>query len=84
MPVALGALAFESADSGLALYTVVALGLMTFLGIVGLGWPQGRAVPALFSFPAYLLASNAAGVVAWKRVFGRELRPTWEPTRRVT
>jgi cellulose synthase/poly-beta-1,6-N-acetylglucosamine synthase-like glycosyltransferase len=84
MPVALGALAFASVASDLALYTVVALGAMTLLGIVGLGWPQGRAVPALFSFPAYLLASNAAGVVAWKRVFGRELRPTWEPTRRVT
>jgi cellulose synthase/poly-beta-1,6-N-acetylglucosamine synthase-like glycosyltransferase len=84
MPFALAALAFASVGSIFALYAIVALAGMMLLGIVGLAWPPGRAVPALFSFPAYVLASNAAGVVAWKRVFGRELRPTWEPTRRVT
>ncbi|MBC7789148.1 MAG: glycosyltransferase [Anaerolineae bacterium] len=51
-------------------------------GVIGMCWPQGRAVPTIFAVPGFALASNLAGVLAWVKVFRGKRSPIWEPTRR--
>ncbi|HVE79176.1 MAG TPA: hypothetical protein VNA89_09960, partial [Gemmatimonadaceae bacterium] len=60
------------------------LGLVgVILGAIGLRWPGGRRVPAVFALPGFLLASNAAGIAAWIQALRRpEGQAVWEPTRR--
>ena len=51
------------------------------LGIAGLNWPGGHP-PRILAVPAFVLAAQVAGVLAWRKVVRRERNPTWEPTRR--
>lgn len=52
------------------------------LGVVGMRWPEGRKVPHVFAVPGFILASNVAGLLAWRKALAGEGSPTWEPTRR--
>ena len=48
------------------------------LGVIGMRWPEGRPVPKLFALPGYILASNVAGLLAWRacrRTSGVEVSP---------
>jgi len=84
-------LALPFAVAGLMLLAVVWRPAIAFialaaagvvLGTVGMRWPDGRRVPAVFALPGFILASNVAGVLAWAKVLRRERSPVWEPTRR--
>lgn len=60
----------------------LAAGVCIALGIIGMRWPQGRAVPRLFALPGFALASTVAGLVAWHKWLSGERNALWEPTRR--
>jgi hypothetical protein len=57
-------------------------GLLAVLAIVGWKWPEGRAIPRVFSMPAFLFASNVAVLKATIKASSGELNAVWEPTRR--
>ena len=58
--------------------------LVVVLGVVGMRWPQGRAVPRLFARPGFAVASTLAGIMAWHQWLRGERNAVWEPTRRPT
>ncbi|HVE78268.1 MAG TPA: glycosyltransferase, partial [Gemmatimonadaceae bacterium] len=65
LPGAVVGLMILAADQPAA-RAVLTLGLVgVILGAIGLRWPGGRRVPAVFALPGFLLASNAAGIAAW-------------------
>lgn len=65
-----------------AAVAVAAAAAGVLLGVAGLRWPAGRAVPRPLALAGFLLASNWAGVQAWAKVARGETSPVWEPTRR--
>ena len=60
----------------------VAAAVLVGLGLVGMRWPQGRAVPRIFALPGFAVASTLAGIIAWHRWLSGERNAVWEPTRR--
>lgn len=58
---------------------VVVVGL---LGLIGWRWPEDRALPRVFSMPAFLLAGNVAVMRASINAMRGELNAVWEPSRR--
>ena len=65
-----------------AAIAVAAAAAFVLLGLLGLHWPAGRAVPRPLALAGFMLASNWAGVQAWAKVAKGETSPVWEPTRR--
>jgi cellulose synthase/poly-beta-1,6-N-acetylglucosamine synthase-like glycosyltransferase len=61
---------------------LVALGVGLALTAVAWGWPEGRAVPELFSIPAYLLSGAFAVCMGTVRALNGFDASMWEPTRR--
>ena len=67
---------------------LVVLGLLGVLllgvavGALGMWWPEGRRAPYPVALAGFVLASNLAGLMAWRRAMGRQRRAPWEPTRR--
>ena len=82
LPVSLLALSVAASSSRIATALLGALLLGLALGAVGMLWPEGRPAPRLVALAGFILASNLAGLAAWRRAMGRERSPTWEPTRR--
>jgi cellulose synthase/poly-beta-1,6-N-acetylglucosamine synthase-like glycosyltransferase len=66
--------------AGAVILAVVAIGIA--LGVLGMRWPLGRAAPRLLRIAGYALASNVAGMMAWRRAMLGRSTPLWEPTRR--
>ena len=52
------------------------------LGLIGWNWSEGRAIPRVFSMPAFLIAGNVAVLHATIKALTGELNAVWEPTRR--
>jgi len=79
---------FLAALSALALTSWWALGLLVALGVAGAlagiawAWPEGKSMPRLLGFPAYVVTGNLAVLHAWLRVLAGRPAPVWEPTRR--
>ena len=82
LPGALVGLLVLAPRSPIAAFLLAALVIGAVLGVVGLRWPKGRRVPAIFAFPGFVLASNVAGIVAWLKALQQERNGIWEPTRR--
>jgi len=82
------AMLFLAALSALALTSWWALGLLVALGVAGAlagiawAWPEGKSMPRLLGFPAYVVTGNLAVLHAWLRVLAGRPAPVWEPTRR--
>jgi len=82
------ALLLLAALSALALTSWWALGLLVALAAAGAlagiawAWPEGKSMPRLLGFPAYVVAGNLAVLHAWLRVLAGRPAPVWEPTRR--
>ncbi|HEU4565824.1 MAG TPA: glycosyltransferase [Gemmatimonadaceae bacterium] len=82
LPLALVGLVMLAIAWPPAWWLVALAGAGILLGVIGMRWPEGRRVPALFAIPGFILASNVAGVLAWAQVLRRQRTPLWEPTRR--
>jgi cellulose synthase/poly-beta-1,6-N-acetylglucosamine synthase-like glycosyltransferase len=82
LPVALLGLVLLAARWQPARVLLVLGALGAALGVVGLRWPEGRRVPAVFALPGFMLGAAVAGIRAWWKVLRRERNPVWEPTRR--
>jgi cellulose synthase/poly-beta-1,6-N-acetylglucosamine synthase-like glycosyltransferase len=78
--VGLGVLSVVSHPAAAVLLAIVLTGMA--LGAVGMGWPAGRHLPRILAIPAFLVASNVAGVLAWIQTARHTESPIWEPTRR--
>jgi cellulose synthase/poly-beta-1,6-N-acetylglucosamine synthase-like glycosyltransferase len=52
------------------------------LGVLGMRWPDDRRAPPFIALPGFALASNVAGMLAWRKFFRGESSAVWEPTRR--
>jgi hypothetical protein len=61
---------------------LVALGVGLALTAVAWGWPEGRAIPEVFSIPAYLLSGAFAVCLGTVRALNGFDASMWEPTRR--
>jgi cellulose synthase/poly-beta-1,6-N-acetylglucosamine synthase-like glycosyltransferase len=66
----------------LAWIGVGGVALLAVLALIGWQSPEGRAIPRLFSMPAFLVAGNAAVLHATINALTGELNAVWEPTRR--
>jgi cellulose synthase/poly-beta-1,6-N-acetylglucosamine synthase-like glycosyltransferase len=77
--IGLVALAFSEPLAWIAVGGVVLLGV---LALIGWQSPEGRAIPRLFSMPAFLVVGNAAVLHATINALTGELNAVWEPTRR--
>ena len=82
LPFSLLALSVAASSSRVAAALLGALLLGIAIGVAGMIWPEGRRAPYLVALAGFLLASNLAGLVAWRRAMGRQRSPIWEPTRR--
>jgi cellulose synthase/poly-beta-1,6-N-acetylglucosamine synthase-like glycosyltransferase len=63
----------------------IGIGAAALIGILALiGWrsPEGKAIPRLFSMPAFVTAGNVAVLHASIKAMSGELNAVWEPTRR--
>lgn len=63
----------------------IGIGGAALTGILALiGWrsPEGKAIPRLFSMPAFLTVGNVAVLHATIKAMSGELNAVWEPTRR--
>jgi len=83
IPFAIIALGILSVHSVVALVLLALVGAGALCGGIGLalgGADHGRA--RVLSWAAFVLASHAAGTVAWWRVIRGTQSATWEPTRR--
>ncbi len=82
------ALLLLAALGALALTSWWALGLLGALAAAGAlagiawAWPEGKSMPRLLGFPAYVALGNLAVLHAWLRVLAGRPAPVWEPTRR--
>lgn len=56
--------------------------LVLLMGAIGWRWPEGQAIPRIFSLPAFLLIGNAAVLAATINAMRGEPNAVWEPTRR--
>jgi cellulose synthase/poly-beta-1,6-N-acetylglucosamine synthase-like glycosyltransferase len=79
LPIGLVLLALRS-NHGLLGFLAVLAGLA--LGAIGFRWPAGRAVPAIFSIPAFTMAASMAAIEAWAQALQGRKSAIWEPTRR--
>lgn len=66
----------------LAAVCVAGAALFGVLALIGWRWPEGRALPRIFSMPAFLLAGNIAVLRATINAMRGELNAVWEPSRR--
>lgn len=82
LPLSLLALSVAASSSRIATALLGALVLGIAIGAVGMLWPEGRRAPYPIALAGFILASNVAGLVAWRRAIGRQRSATWEPTRR--
>ena len=82
LPFSLLALSVAASSSKVAAAVLGALLLGIAIGAAGMIWPEGRRAPYPVALAGFLLASNLAGLVAWRRAMGRQRSPFWEPTRR--
>lgn len=83
LPPALVALALLAFGSPLAAAMAVVAALGIGGGLLAIRWPLRGAPPAPLSLLGYLVASHAAGFVAWLVALRGEAQAVWEPTRRV-
>jgi cellulose synthase/poly-beta-1,6-N-acetylglucosamine synthase-like glycosyltransferase len=63
----------------------IGIGAAALIGILALiGWrsPEGKAIPRLFSMPAFVTVGNVAVLHATINAMSGELNAVWEPTRR--
>jgi cellulose synthase/poly-beta-1,6-N-acetylglucosamine synthase-like glycosyltransferase len=56
--------------------------LLGTLALIGWRSPEGKAIPRLFSMPAFVIAGNVAVLHATIKAMSGELNAVWEPTRR--
>lgn len=82
LPVSLVALSIAASSSRTAAALLGALLLGVAVGAVGMLWPEGRRAPYPVALAGFVLASNLAGLMAWRRAMGHQRSATWEPTRR--
>jgi len=52
------------------------------VGMLAIRWPAHVPPPAIMSTLGFVVASHAAGFMAWLAAFRGKAAPTWEPTRR--
>ena len=55
---------------------------LSALAFAAVRWPERFRLPSLLAFPAFGVASFAAGFVAWVRALSGQASAVWEPTRR--
>lgn len=83
IPPAVIALGVLSMRSSVALTALAVIAVAVVCGLLGLALASSkRGVARVLSMPAFVLASHAAGTVAWWRVLRGSKSATWEPTRR--
>jgi glycosyltransferase involved in cell wall biosynthesis len=82
VPVALLSLVLLSLDHPLALAGLLVAVAAVAVGTVAMRLPEGKRLPRVVALCGFAVASNLAGVIAWKRLFRGELSAIWEPTRR--
>lgn len=83
VPFSIIALGILSAHSAVAVVLLALVGAGVLIGVLGLALGRAAARPArVFSWAAFVLASHAAGTVAWWRVITGNRSAMWEPTRR--
>jgi cellulose synthase/poly-beta-1,6-N-acetylglucosamine synthase-like glycosyltransferase len=78
----LAGLATLSLGSPVALILLGSALAVCLLAAAGWLWPEQRAMPVIFSVPAFAVAGNLAALVAAVRAARGELGAVWEPTRR--
>jgi cellulose synthase/poly-beta-1,6-N-acetylglucosamine synthase-like glycosyltransferase len=81
-PFAFVALGWLALEAPLARWLLAGAVLGIALGIMGIRWPQGRAVPRVVSLFGFALAAFTAGFLAWVDAIRQKRMPTWEPTPR--
>ncbi|HEV2748978.1 MAG TPA: glycosyltransferase [Gemmatimonadales bacterium] len=62
--------------------TLVAIGSVALIALVGWTWPDGRPLPRLVALPAYLVSGTIAALHAWVLALRGDRTAVWEPTRR--
>lgn len=83
IPFSIIALGILSAHSRVALLLLALVGVGVVCGAIGLALGStARGAARVFSWAAFVLASHAAGTVAWWRVISGSRSAMWEPTRR--
>lgn len=75
-------LAILAPHSSLAAYALAALLVGTLVALLGWKWPFAARPPRVLATAGFALASCAAGLIAWTKLFRNERNPIWEPTRR--
>ena len=81
LPGALVGLVVLSFVSRAAAVLLAMTAIAIMLGIAGMR-SRERRIPVTLAVPGFVLATNLAGLLAWKKVLRREASPIWEPTRR--
>ncbi|HEU5153666.1 MAG TPA: glycosyltransferase [Gemmatimonadales bacterium] len=79
MFIGLGLLSFKSSFAALLLLAGI---LVLVAGVIALRWPEGKAMPRLVAVSGFVVATHAAGLLAWAKALRGERNPIWEPTRR--
>ena len=82
LPLAVLGLLLLGIEHSTALLVLGLAGAGALAGVVGIRWPSGRPVPAIFSVPGFVVATSAAGLIAWARLLRGQRNVMWEPTRR--
>jgi cellulose synthase/poly-beta-1,6-N-acetylglucosamine synthase-like glycosyltransferase len=82
IPTAVLGLLLLAAESAVGAAILVVTLSCIAVGIAGMRWPSGREAPRLIAIAGYIVASNAAGVLAWVQALRGRCTPLWEPTRR--
>lgn len=75
-------LAILAPRNSLAAYALAALLVGTLVALLGWKWPFATKPPRVLATAGFALASCAAGLIAWTKLFRNERNPIWEPTRR--
>jgi hypothetical protein len=77
--IGLGLLSLKSSAATLLLLGGI---LVVVGGVIALRWPEGRPMPRLLGICGFVVATHAAGLLAWVKALRGERNPIWEPTRR--
>jgi glycosyltransferase involved in cell wall biosynthesis len=82
LPMSVVAILVLAASFWWARAIVVLLLCGTILGTIGMRWPRNKEVPSIFGVCAFALATQVAGLLAWRKVLRGDHTAMWEPTRR--
>jgi glycosyltransferase involved in cell wall biosynthesis len=82
LPVAAVGLAVLATRSWPAAAVALLAAVGCLVGFLGWRWPADRPAPRLLTLSGFLLASNVAGLGAWRRALSGSRDAVWEPTRR--